>query len=229
MHLLRELEHTEKYKSPGKHWPAFAKRLRRLLGDAVRLWRRRDEISAETCTSRRGRLAARLEELVDTPWADRHAKRLIKRLRRHQNDLFTFLDQPNVPFDNNGSCYISREFDAVLDEHELSHKRTKPHCPEENGLMERANRTIGEALEGEALTDYLQARKVIARVIRWYNEERLHSALGFLRPVDFYRGKPEELYADRRRKLAEARHRRREENLQLRQPMLPLTTEETVA
>jgi hypothetical protein len=39
--------------------------------------------------------------------------------------------------------------------------------------MERANRTIDEALEGEALTDYLQAKKVIARVIRWYNEERL--------------------------------------------------------
>ena len=60
VHLLRELEHTEKYKSPSKHWPAFAKKLRRLLGDSIRLWR-----------------------------------------RRHQNDLFTFLDQPDVPFDNN--------------------------------------------------------------------------------------------------------------------------------
>ena len=41
VHLLRELEHTEKYKSPGEHWPEFAKKLRRLLGDAIRLWRRR--------------------------------------------------------------------------------------------------------------------------------------------------------------------------------------------
>ena len=98
----------------------------------------------------------------------------------------------------------------MLDEHELSHRRIKPHCPEENGLMERANRTLGEALEGEELTDYLQAVKVIARMIRWYNEERLHSALGFLRPVDYYRGKPEEIYAERRQKLAAARHRRRE-------------------
>ena len=71
--------------------------------------------------------------------------------------------------------------------------------------------------------------KVIARIIRWYNEGRLHSALGFLRPVDYYRGKPEEMYAVRRRKLAEARHRRREKNLLLRQPTLPLTSEETVA
>jgi len=95
--------------------------------------------------------------------------------------------------------------------------------------MERANRTIAEALEGEELTDYLQAVKVIARLIRWYNEQRLHSALGFLRPADYYRGKPEELYAERRQKLIVARHRRREKNLQLRQPTLPLTSEDTVA
>ena len=95
--------------------------------------------------------------------------------------------------------------------------------------MERANRTIDEALEGQELTHYLQAVKVINRLILWYNEERLHSALGFLRPVDYYRGKPEEMYAIRRQKLAQARHHRRERNLQLRQPTLPFTSEETVA
>jgi len=95
--------------------------------------------------------------------------------------------------------------------------------------MERANRTIGEDLYEAELTDYLQARKVIARVIRWYNEKRLHSALEFLRPVDLYRGNPEEKYAERRRKLAEAWHRGSEKNLQLRQPRQALTTEEPVA
>lgn len=100
-HLLRELEHTEKYKTPGKNWPAFAKKLRRLIGDAIRLWRRKDDLSLETCASRRQRLTARLQELIDTDWSNDHAKRLIKRLRRHQEDLFTFLDHPLVPFDNN--------------------------------------------------------------------------------------------------------------------------------
>jgi transposase len=102
-HLLRELEHTEKYKSPGKHWPAFAKKLRRLLGDAIRLWRRRDELPEATYASRRDRITARLQALIDTPWQDTQARRLIKRLRRHQSDLFTFLNQPNVPFDNNAA------------------------------------------------------------------------------------------------------------------------------
>ena len=103
VHLLRELDHTEQYKSPGKHWPEFAKKLRRLVGDAIRLWRGRAEFSEETYALRRDRITTRLTELLDTPWKDRHAKRLIKRLRRHQNDLFTFLDQPDVPFDNNAA------------------------------------------------------------------------------------------------------------------------------
>jgi transposase InsO family protein len=154
------------------------------------------------------------------------AQAALERLPKDANGRL--LRRPAIRSDN-GSCYISREFGGVLDEHELSHRRIKPHCPEENGLMERANRTLGEAMESEEMTDYLQAVKVIERLIRWYNEERLHSALGFLRPVDYYRGDPEELYAERRRKLSDARHRRKEKNLRLRQPTLPLTNEESVA
>jgi transposase len=101
VHLLRELEQTEKYKSPSDEWPAFAKKLRRLVGDAIRLWRRKPELSPQAYASRRDCLDRRLAELVDGPWEDPHAKRLVKRLRRHRGDLFTFLEQPGVPFDNN--------------------------------------------------------------------------------------------------------------------------------
>ena len=101
VHLLRDLKHVEKYKSPSAEWPTFAKKLRRLLGDAIRLWRKKEELSAQTYASRRGCLFKRLDAMIETPWEDSQAKRLIKRLRRHRNDLFTFLDQPGVPFDNN--------------------------------------------------------------------------------------------------------------------------------
>ena len=136
--------------------------------------------------------------------------------------------QPEIRSDN-GSGYISQEFRGVLTEHGLSHHRIKPHCPEENGIMERTYRTFRERLEGEVLENLLQARDVMARIVHWYNEERLHSALGYLRPVDYYQGDPDQLQAVRRQKLAQARHRRREENLQLRQRTLPLSSEEVVA
>lgn len=101
VHLLRDMEDVDKYKRPSEHWPAFAKKLRRLIGDAIRLWRRQDELATEQYQSRRERLHRRLAELIETPCEDQQAQRLIKRLRRHQGDLFTFLDQPGVPFDNN--------------------------------------------------------------------------------------------------------------------------------
>lgn len=101
VHLLRDLEHVERYKSPGTHWPAFAKKLRRLIKDAIRLLRQRTELAPETYGSRRNCLAQRLEDMIATPWEDAQARRLIKRLRRHKDELFTFLDQPGVPFENN--------------------------------------------------------------------------------------------------------------------------------
>jgi transposase len=101
VHLLRELEQTVKYKSPSDHWPIFEKKLRRLLGDAIRLWKNRDALEAPSLLSRRTRLDQRLAKLISTDWEDVNAKRLIKRLRRHQDDLFTFLDKDGVPFENN--------------------------------------------------------------------------------------------------------------------------------
>ena len=101
VHLLRDLDHVEKYRSPGPHWAPFAKKLRRLISDAIRLWRRRDAMNPDTYVSRRACLTTRLGELIATAWEDPQARRLIKRLRRHKDELFTFLDQPGVPFDNN--------------------------------------------------------------------------------------------------------------------------------
>jgi transposase InsO family protein len=137
------------------------------------------------------------------------------------------VEKPEIQSDN-GSGFIAREFLEVLKENGLGHHRIKPHCPEENGVIERAYRTMREALEGEELTNLLEAERVLARVVRWYNEERLHSALGYLRPVDFYRGNPTARYTERRQKLAQARHRRRERNLGLEQGTLPYVEEEVI-
>ena len=130
---------------------------------------------------------------------------------------------------DNGSGYIAREFLEVLKEHGLGHHRIKPHCPEENGVIEGSMRTLREALEDEELPNLLEAQRKLARVVRWYNEERLHSALGYLRPADYYRGDPAARYAERRQKLVEARHRRRERNLGLEQGTLAFEAEEKVA
>lgn len=129
---------------------------------------------------------------------------------------------------DNGSCYVSQEFRLVLKENGLTHHRITPHCPEENGLIERANRTLRESLECEPLENLLEARKVINQHVNRYNRERLHSAIGYLPPWEYYRGDPAKRHEQRRVKLQQARHARRERNLNLRQPTLPLETPEAL-
>ena len=65
-HLLRELKHTEKYKSPGPQWPVFRKKLKRWIRDAIRLRQAHDELAAQTYASRRDRLHTRLDQLIAT-------------------------------------------------------------------------------------------------------------------------------------------------------------------
>ena len=63
----------------------------------------------------------------------------------------------------------------------------------ENGIVERAHRTLGEAVDELELRSLAQARSAIAEVVAWYNNERLHSTLKFSRPMDYYRGEAKAL------------------------------------
>lgn len=135
--------------------------------------------------------------------------------------------QPIIRSDN-GSGYISREFGGLLEHHGLTHHRIKPHCPEENGVMERCNRTLREAIEVHELGGRYDAEEALGKIIDHYNTERLHSALNFQTPATWYRGNPEEVAAERRLKLSQARHRRKQINLGIRQRTLPYSNPEIV-
>lgn len=100
VHLLGELKKVAMYKDSSGDWAAFSKKLKRLLRDAIRLWRRREEFDEATYAHLRKRIELRLRELIETQWDNGQAERLRKRLDRYEDYLFTFLDKPYVPFDN---------------------------------------------------------------------------------------------------------------------------------
>jgi len=125
---------------------------------------------------------------------------------------------------DNGSGYISYDFKMVLNKNGVGHHRIHPHCPEENGIVERVNRTIKEASIDYEFKNLAHARSVINEIVRYYNEERLHSSLDFLRPKDYYKGYPEKLLKERKAKLYQARHKRREMNMNIKQKSLALNT-----
>ncbi len=99
VHLLRELE-TVDSRNDGAEWRAFAKKLRRLLHDGIRL-RKRPDFAPGKFQSRVDRLNRRLAELAAEEPVDGDTRRLTKRLRKYAEFLFTFLDYTDVPFENN--------------------------------------------------------------------------------------------------------------------------------
>lgn len=98
-HLLRELLKVDEHNDSGE-WRAFAKQLRRLIRDGIRL-RRRHDFDPTKYPSRIELIRRRLGKLADAPYADADARRLGQRISRHRDHLFTFLDKVEVPFDNN--------------------------------------------------------------------------------------------------------------------------------
>jgi hypothetical protein len=99
VHLLRELEKVDQ-RNDSAEWQAFAKKLRRLLHDGIRLRKRADFVPG-AFQSRVDRLNARVAGLAAGAYSDRDARRLAKRLGRYAEYLFTFLDYADVPFENN--------------------------------------------------------------------------------------------------------------------------------
>jgi len=99
VHLLRELEKVDQH-NDSSEWQAFAKKLRRLLRDGIRL-RKRDDFAPDHDRGRIDRLNQRLAALAAEEHVDGDTRRLTKRLRRYAEYLFTFLDYTDVPFENN--------------------------------------------------------------------------------------------------------------------------------
>jgi len=99
VHLLRELEKVDLTNSSDP-WKAFAKQLRRLVHDGIRL-RKRADFTPKRYAGLIRRIDQRLMAMARGTYGDADATRLAKRLLRYCDSLFTFLDRPEVPFDNN--------------------------------------------------------------------------------------------------------------------------------
>ncbi len=117
---------------------------------------------------------------MDADSGSLEAQTAIEKLRKDS------ISEPVIQSDN-GSSFIAMEFRIVLKQNNLTQKLIRPHTPEQNGIVERSNKTMRESLAPVILTDYEQARHEISRIVDNYNNKRRHSSLNYLTPIQYYR------------------------------------------
>jgi transposase len=100
VHLRREVRKC-RADHPPPDFTGPEKKLKRLLADADRLAERRERISRLLFARRVRRLKARLFHFATDVYSHKAWQRLSARLLKHKDQIFTFLDVPGVPPDNN--------------------------------------------------------------------------------------------------------------------------------
>lgn len=111
---------------------------------------------------------------------------------------------------DNGPQFIAKDFKEYIRICGMTHVKTSPYYPQSNGKIERWHRTIkGDCIRPETPLSLEDAQRVVARYVAYYNDVRLHSAIGYLAPKDKMAGRDKEIFAARDRKLEEARDKRK--------------------
>lgn len=100
VHLLRavrEWKDSDDFEKRSFHYG-----LNRVIDDAKKLADRRETLQADVYDEKVAGFLSDYEKLLETNFSDKDCARLMKRLRKHGNDLWTFLREP-VPWHNNSA------------------------------------------------------------------------------------------------------------------------------
>lgn len=86
--------------------------------------------------------------------------------------------------DNAFSYRLSADFHVALATLGARHVLIRPHCPWQNGKVERFNRTLlREWAYERVFLDNAQRAERLPEWLRFYNTERRHSSLGGRPPI----------------------------------------------
>jgi transposase InsO family protein len=111
-----------------------------------------------------------------------------------------------------GPQFVSRDFKEFIRLSGMTHVMTSPYYPQSNGKIERWHRSLKEKCVRPKCPGTVQeAREIVSGWIAHYNNERLHSAIGYVTPTDMMEGRANEIQKLRDKRLEEAREGRRKE------------------
>src|SRR5262245_12628720 len=103
---------------------------------------------------------------------------VIQRARERYPDA-----RPRIISDN-GPQFIARDFKEFIRLCGMTHVRTSPYYPQSNGKIERWHRSLkAEGIRPGVPLSLEDARRLVGGYVRYYNEARLHDAIGYVTPA----------------------------------------------
>ena len=121
-----------------------------------------------------------------------------------------FPDQKPRLISDNGPQFIAKEFKEFIRLSGMDHVRVSPYYPQSNGKIERWHQSLKrECIRPKCPLSLEDARRIVTNFVEYYNTQRLHSAIGYITPKDKLEGRERQIFAERDRKLHEARELRK--------------------
>ncbi len=121
-----------------------------------------------------------------------------------------FLDQRPRLISDNGPQFIAKEFKEFIRIMGMDHVRVSPYYPQSNGKIERWHQSLKrECIRPKYPLSLEDARRIVGGFVNYYNTQRLHSAIGYITSKDKLEGREKQIFAERDRKLHEARELRK--------------------
>jgi len=112
---------------------------------------------------------------------------------------------------DNGPQFIAKDFKEFVRISGMTHVRTSPYYPQSNGKIERWHRSLKSGcIRPNCPLSLEDAREVVENFVEHYNNIRLHSAIGYVTPLDKLRGNEKSIFKRRDEKLHQAREARKE-------------------